>query len=160
VGLTFYPKDIGLAPDHCLHTHIEKLPERFAKQKLLKDWIIEGPFQDFSDDTFCFFLINKSSGSREQFSISESDMLFKPAAVDGLISKLICRCMEVELGTSVAKRLMGSSQEEIEKPEGETICVVEDFSRGKGRVYHHRRSLGEGDALPEKKNGGLILPSR
>jgi hypothetical protein len=158
VGLTFYPKDIGLAPDHCLHAHMENLPERFAKKKLLKDWVIEGPFQDFSDDTFSFFLINKSTGSREQFSIIEAELLFKPSAVDNLISHIISRCMEVELGTSVAKRLMGSSQADIEKPEGDDICVVEDFSRGKGRVYHHRRSLDEGDALPEKKNGGLILP--
>jgi hypothetical protein len=139
---------------------MEKLPDRFAKQKLLKDWVIEGPFHDSSDDTYCFFLISKKTGSREQFSISETDLLFKEPAVNNLISKMISRCMEVELGTSVAQRLMGSSQEEIEKPEGDDICVVEDFSRGKGRVYHRRRSLDEGDARPAEKGGGLILPGR
>jgi hypothetical protein len=139
---------------------LDKLPDRFAKKKLLKDWVIEGPFHDSSDETYCFFLINKSTGSREQFDIPEAKLLFSESAVDNLISKIISRCMEVELGTSVAKRLMGSSQEEIEKPEGDDICVVEDFSRGKGRVYHHRHSLDEGDSRPVKKDGGLILPSR
>jgi hypothetical protein len=160
VGLVFYPRNANLPTDHCIHKYLEELPDRFAKQKLLKEWVIEGPYYDEGDSEYYFFLIGKSFNTREKFPISESDMLFKPSAVNNVISRLVSRCSEIELTSGVAQRLMGKKEEEIEAKEGDDICIVEDFTRGKGRVFRRPNSLEEGEALPAEKKGGLILPSR
>ena len=64
------------------------------------------------------------------------------------------------MSVSVAQRLMGRSEEEVNSPEemADDILVVEDFSRGKGRVLRRRASLAGEEARPEQKTGGLILP--
>jgi hypothetical protein len=146
MGLIFYPKSMPLPEDHCLHKLLKDLPDRFSKQKLVKDWIIEGPFKDEEAEEYYFFLIGRTSGTREQFS--------------GMISKMIARCSEVELGLGVAGRLMGKSSKEVLASESEDIYIVEDFSKGKGRVEHRRKSLTDGDARPDGKTGGLIIASR
>jgi hypothetical protein len=160
MGLIFYPKSMPLPEDHCLHKLLKDLPDRFSKQKLVKDWIIEGPFKDEEAEEYYFFLIGRTSGTREQFSLKETAFLFNENAVSGMISKMIARCSEVELGLGVAGRLMGKSSKEVLASESEDIYIVEDFSKGKGRVEHRRKSLTDGDARPDGKTGGLIIASR
>lgn len=159
MGLKFYPQQIPLPEDHCIHKHLQDLPDRFIKQKLLKNWTIEGPFHDEDGAEYCFFLIDEALGSREKAVISESDLLFDEKAVNRWISKLIARCSEIELSSGIAQRLMGKKAEEVNASEGGDIIVVEDFVRGKGRVIRRSPPLENGEALPEK-SGSLILPSR
>lgn len=160
MGLIFYPKEVCLPSDHFIHRLLEELPERFSKQKLTKEWIIEGPFLDSSAEEYCFFVINRRTGARESFTVKETDFIFNESAVNNCISRMIACCMEGEMSVSVVQRLMGKSEEEVNTPEkmADDILVVEDFSRGKGRVFRHRKTLDGEEACPEQKKGGLILP--
>ena len=94
MGLIFYPKEVCLPSDHFIHRLLEELPDRFAKQKLTKEWIIEGPFLDSSDEEYYFFIINRRTGAREKFSVKETDLIFNESAVNNCISRMIAACME------------------------------------------------------------------
>lgn len=158
MGLQFYPRHLAVAPDHTIQEKLEQIPERFSRQKPLKDWVIEGPYHDEGAEVYYFMVRCPSDKIAQQIDISETDFLFSTGAVEGWVSRTISCVMETEMSTAVAQRLLGKSNEEVHQPtENEEIVVVEDYSQGTGSV--HRRPLSrddEGDT-PEGK-GGLILP--
>lgn len=157
MGLHFYPRIVSTSPDHPLPKKLEEFPDRFAKQKPIKDWIVEGPFPDAEAEIYYFMVRCPALNIREQVDISEDDFLLSPQAVEGWISRVVTTVMQAELGTGVAQRLLGKSNEEVKETGTDEIVTVDDYSRGTGDV--HRRSLsrdGGGD-VPEDK-GGLILP--
>ena len=158
MGLKFFPKILPLPSDHPIYAHMDRIPDRFEKQKILKDWIIEGPFHDDDRHYYYFMLTSQSMGTHEEFKLDEGSFLFNEKAVDGMISKLIARCMEVELQMGTAQRLLGASQEEVNRAESSDTYVIQDFSRGTGEATHRRTSCNDADASRENK-GGLILPA-
>lgn len=158
MGLQFYPRLVAAAPDHPIHEKLQKIPERFITQKPRKDWVIEGPFFDEEDELYYFVVKCPAEKIMQQIDISESDFFLSPPSVEGWISRTIACVMEAELGTAVAQRLMGKSNEEVAGNVGnDEVVMVEDYSRGTGSVHRGRLSRdGDGDT-PENK-GGLILP--
>lgn len=158
MGLKFYPREITVPLDHPIQEKLEQIPDRFARQKPLKDWVIEGPFPDEDAEVYYFMVRCPALGIREQVDIPEDDLFFSPGRVEGWISRTIARVMEGELGMGVAQRLMGKSNEEVKQKTGDDdIYVVEDYSRGTGSVHHRPLSREDDGDAPEKK-GGLILP--
>jgi hypothetical protein len=157
MGLHFYPRLVDVSPDHPLPEKLEEFPERFALQKPLKDWVVEGPFRDEDAAVYYFMVRCPSLSIREQVDISEDDFFLSPKAVENWISKVVQTVMHGELGGGVMQRLMGKSNEEVKESGSDEMVTVEDYSRGTGSV--HRRSLSResDDDSPENK-GGLILP--
>jgi hypothetical protein len=149
---------VAVSPDHPLKEKLEQMPERFARQKPLKDWVIEGPFHDEEEELYYFMVRCPSLNIRHQVDISETDLFLSMPSVEGWISRTIASVMAGEMGMSVAQRLMGKSNEEAkEKTGNDEIVTVDDYSRGTGSVHRRQLSREGGDDAPEK-TGGLIIP--
>ena len=156
MGLFFYPRIVRLPSDHCIHKHIAEFPSRYEKQRFVKDWTVEGPFED--EYSAChYFMLKGQGGICEQHSIDSDAFLFSEKEVNNWISKLIARCMEIELTTGVAARLLGKSQEEVDQIETQESYIVSDYSHGTGEVSV-RRPARDGSSSTSHEKGGLILP--
>ena len=157
MGLHFYPRIIDVSPDHPLPGKLEEFPERFALQKPLKDWVVEGPFHDEEECVYYFMVRCSSLNIREQVNITEEDFFLSQKAVENWISKVVQTVMHGELGGGVMQRLMWKSNEEVKESGSDELVTVEDYSRGTGSVRRRPLSRESDDDSPEKK-GGLILP--
>jgi hypothetical protein len=140
-----------------MHKKVSEIPDRVEKQKLAKDWVIQGPFVDSEDHSFYFRLNAPKLRLSCIESIPESDAMFDERAVEIAISKLVARAMEVELSDGFAKRLSGKKDDLTDKTD-DSIIVVDDFSQGMGNVRRRRLSHDRTGDVPGKR-GGLILPA-
>jgi len=148
---------VAVPHDHTIQEKLDKIPDRFACQKPLKDWTIEGPFHDEEAEVYYFMLKCPSLNILHQVDIPETDFFLSPGAVEGWVSRMIAKVMEAELGMGVAQRLMGKSNAEVKESGTDEIITVEDYSRGTGSV--HRRQLSrDDDGVASGNKGGLILP--
>ena len=157
MGLHFYPRILPVCPDHPLQEKVDGIPDRFARQKPLKDWVIEGPFPDEEEEVMYFMVKCPSLSLCEQVDISEDDVYLSETAVENWVSRVVQVVMHGELGMGVAQRLLGKSNEEVNEVGSDELVTVEDYSRGTGNV--RRRSIARdcGDDVPGK-SGGLIIP--
>jgi len=157
MGLYFYPRVVPVPPDHTLPQKLEEIPDRFSKQKPLKDWVVEGPFLDAEAEVYYFMVRCPSLQICEQIDISEDDFVLSPKEVENWVSKVIQTVMGAELSMGVTQRLLGKSNEEVKATGSDELVTVEDYSRGTGNVHRRPLSREDGGVVPEK-TGGLIIP--
>lgn len=158
MGLHFYPRIVSVSPDHPFPQKLEGIPERFSRQKPLKDWVIEGPFPDEEAEVLYFMVKCPSLSIVEQVDISEDDFYLGTKEIENWISRVIQVVMRGELGMGVAQRLLGKSNEEVKESGSDELVTVEDYSRGTGNVRRRSIARDDGDDVPGK-SGGLIVPA-
>jgi hypothetical protein len=158
MGLIFYPHKITLPPDHFLHRKVAQIPDRAAKQKFIKDWVIRGPYIDSDTKDYYFRLQAPKLKLSHMVTIPEADALFDESAVEKAISRLIAKAMEIELSYGFAQRLHGESKEKVLEPGNDEIIIVENGSRDTGDVRRQRLSRDREGDVPGNP-GGLIIPA-
>lgn len=149
MGITFIKGFTTLSEDLPAMKEIDKIPERAARMSVIKEWTLEGPYED--DDNNLFIVIRcLDLGVQDFVNISLPDFLFNPDKVEQFISKVVSLATEIELSADVADRFMGKDPNEISPEERKKMA--------QGRIYDTHRNKMEMVDVPEDDPKSIIIP--
>lgn len=110
------PNAINLTPGHFAIDKIKQIGERFENLKLIKEWVVEGPYE--TEDSYYFIVTCKDLKYYETVEIPSEVFLFDEKKLELEISKMVSSAAEQEWSTGVAQVLLEGKDEKEWHKEG------------------------------------------